>query len=133
MAFRAALEEWTRERFPSDWARAQFNLGLVLEALGEREGDAEKLEAAIQAYSEALKERARERSPLKWAVTLAEQAIAMIVLADRTKDGAMAETAVEQIQTAVETLRDSGQVEGTALYKQNLLRAQAIRDRLKGK
>jgi hypothetical protein len=27
-AFRAALEEWTRDRVPLDWAKAQYNLGL---------------------------------------------------------------------------------------------------------
>jgi hypothetical protein len=57
----------------------------------------------------------------------------MIVLADRTKDGAMADTAVEQIQTAIGTLRDVGQVEGASLYQAQLSKALAIRDRLKGK
>ena len=121
------------ERFPSDWARAQFNLGRVLETLGGREGDAEKLKEAIQAYSEALKERTRQRAPLKWGVTLGEQAIAMVVLADLTNDGTMADTAVAQIQSVIETIRDGGQAEGVAIYTEQLRQAQAIRDRLKGK
>jgi hypothetical protein len=57
----------------------------------------------------------------------------MTVLADRTNNGAMAETAVEQIQTAIETLRDGRRVELVALYQQVVIKAQAIRDRLRGK
>jgi hypothetical protein len=36
-AYRAALEELTRERVPLDWAVAQNNLGFVLLTLGKRE------------------------------------------------------------------------------------------------
>ena len=36
-AYRAALEERTRERVPLDWAQTQNNLGNALETLGERE------------------------------------------------------------------------------------------------
>ncbi len=36
-AYRAALEENTRERVPLDWAMTQMNLGNALEILGERE------------------------------------------------------------------------------------------------
>lgn len=34
---RAALEEWTREGVPLDWATTQNNLGTALSTLGERE------------------------------------------------------------------------------------------------
>ena len=36
VAYRAALEEWTRERVPLDWATTQNNLGNALRSLGER-------------------------------------------------------------------------------------------------
>jgi hypothetical protein len=36
IAIRAALEEWTRERAPHDWALANHNLCIGLRALGER-------------------------------------------------------------------------------------------------
>jgi len=36
-AYRAALEEYKRDRVPLDWATTQNNLGLALAALGERE------------------------------------------------------------------------------------------------
>ena len=42
-AYRAALEEWTRERVPLDWATTQNNLGNALGALGERESGTARL------------------------------------------------------------------------------------------
>ncbi len=71
-AFRAALEEWTRERVPLDWAATQNNLGNALERLGERESGTARLDEAVAAYSAALEERTRERVPLEWAQTQIE-------------------------------------------------------------
>ncbi len=66
-AYRAALEEWTRERVPLDWATTQMNLGNALRTLGERESGTARLEEAVAAYRAALEERTRERVPLDWA------------------------------------------------------------------
>ena len=68
-AYRAALEEWTRERVPLDWATTQNNLGNALTRLGERESGTARLEEAVAAYRAALEERTRERVPLEWATT----------------------------------------------------------------
>ena len=68
-AYRAALEEWTRERVPLEWARTQMNLGNALQRLGERESGTARLEEAVAAYRAALEERTRERVPLDWART----------------------------------------------------------------
>lgn len=54
VAYRAALEEFTRARVPLDWATTQSNFGLALEALGEREAVAARLEEAAEAYQAAL-------------------------------------------------------------------------------
>ena len=53
-AYRAALEERTRERVPLDWAGTQTNLGNALRRLGEREGGTARLREAITAYDAAL-------------------------------------------------------------------------------
>ena len=66
-AYRAALEERTRERVPLEWAMTQNNLGNALRALGERESGTARLEEAVAAYRAALEEYPRERVPLKWA------------------------------------------------------------------
>ena len=66
-AFRAALQEWTRERVPLQWATTQNNLGSALWMLGERESGTRRLEQAVEACRAALQERTRERLPLDWA------------------------------------------------------------------
>src|SRR5919112_120268 len=54
VAYRAALEEWTRARVPLQWAMTQMNLGTALAALGQREGGTARLEAAVAAYEACL-------------------------------------------------------------------------------
>ena len=68
-AYRAALEERTRDRVPLEWAMTQMNLGIALDALGKRESGTERLLEAIAAYRAALEERTRDRVPLQWAMT----------------------------------------------------------------
>src|SRR4051794_22210900 len=53
-AYRAALEEYTRERVPLDWARTQMNLGTALWTLGERESGTARLEEAVIAWDACL-------------------------------------------------------------------------------
>ena len=53
-ADRAALEEYTREQVPLDWAMTQSNLGAALETLGQRENGTERLQEAVPAYRAAL-------------------------------------------------------------------------------
>ena len=53
-AYRAALEERTRDRVPLDWARTQMNLGAALAALGERESGTVRLEEAVAAWDRCL-------------------------------------------------------------------------------
>jgi tetratricopeptide (TPR) repeat protein len=132
-AYRAALEEGTRERVPLDWAATQMGLGIALMRLGERESGTKKLDEAVQVYGAALQERTRERVPLDWADTSGNQGIALMIIADRNNDAATAETAVSQIEAARETLRAGGHMPGAAFFQAQLRKAQAIRDRLKGK
>lgn len=64
----AALEVFTSQAFPAQWATVQNNLGVAyLERLtGER---AENLEAAIHYFSSALEVRTRQAFPYDWAIT----------------------------------------------------------------
>ena len=89
-AYRAALEEWTRQRVPIRWATAQGNLGNALAGLGKRESGTDTLEEAVSAYDAALEELTRERVPLDWAATFSNQGYAMMLIAVRTNDGALA-------------------------------------------
>ena len=47
-AYRAALEEWTRDRVPLQWAMSTGNQGVALMLLGERLGDGAKARTAVQ-------------------------------------------------------------------------------------
>ncbi|MCX7360812.1 MAG: hypothetical protein NTV97_02845 [Alphaproteobacteria bacterium] len=61
-AYRLALQEYTREQAPWDWAQIQRELGDILVTLGGR-----SLAEAVVAYRLALEEITREQQPKRWA------------------------------------------------------------------
>ena len=101
-AYRAALEERTRERVPLDWATTQNNLGNALSVLGERESGTARLEEAVAAYRAALEERTRERVPLDWAQTQMNLGVALLRLGERESGTARLEEAVAAYRAALE-------------------------------
>jgi tetratricopeptide (TPR) repeat protein len=100
-AYRAALEEWTRDRVPLDWARAQVNLGSALRNLGEREPGTARLEEAVTAYRAALEEWTRDRAPLDWATTQMNLGNALQTLGERETGRARLEEAVAAYRAAL--------------------------------
>ncbi len=102
VAYRAALEEMTRERVPLDWAMTQNNLGNALWSLGERESGTARLEEAVSAYRAALEERTRERVPLEWARTQMNLGLALWSLGERESGTARLEEAVAAYRAALE-------------------------------
>jgi tetratricopeptide (TPR) repeat protein len=102
VAYRAALEERTRERVPLDWATTQTNLGTALRALGRRESGTARLEEAVKAYRAALEERTRERVPLDWAMTQNNLGSALGTLGERESGTARLEEAVTAFRAALE-------------------------------
>jgi tetratricopeptide (TPR) repeat protein len=94
VAYRAALEERTRDRVPLDWAGTQNDLGNALCRLGERESGTARLEAAVAAYTEALKEWTRGRVPLQWAATQTNLGSALCRLGERESGTVRLEAAV---------------------------------------
>ena len=101
-AYRAALEEWTRDRVPLDWAMTQINLGNALARLGERESGTARLEEAVAAYRAALEERTRDRVPLDWAMTQNNLGNALRTLGERESGTARLEEAVAAYRAALE-------------------------------
>ncbi len=101
-AFRAALEEWTRERVPLDWAGTQNNLGTALRTLGARESGTARLEEAVAACRAALEERTRERVPLDWATSQNNLGNVLQALGDREPGTARLEEAVAAYRAALE-------------------------------
>ena len=101
-AYRAALEEQTRERVPLGWAMTQMNLGVALVMLGERESGTARLEEAVAAFRAALEERTRERVPLDWAMTQMNLGDALEMLGERESGTARLEEAVAAYRAALE-------------------------------
>ncbi|MGF1641188.1 MAG: tetratricopeptide repeat protein [Rhodospirillales bacterium] len=104
VAYRAALQEWTRERVPLAWAATQNNLGNVLRSLGDRESGTDRLEEAVAAYRAALEEFTRERVPLQWAGTQTNLGNALASLGEREGGTARLEAAVAAHRAALEEL-----------------------------
>jgi tetratricopeptide (TPR) repeat protein len=102
VAYRAALEEFTRERMPLEWATTQMNLGTALWTLGARETGTERLEEAVTAYRAALEERTRERVPLDWAMTQNNLGNALETLGGREAGTERLEEAVDAFRAALE-------------------------------
>ena len=129
-ALNEALEEWTRDRVPMDWAMSQNNLGRALCRWGERANNVAKLEQSIAAFDKALLERTRDRVPLDWATTRGNRAEAMALLAEHRGDLAFARLALDQLQEAEVILRDGGH-EDFARYSATLIpKAEAVITRL---
>ncbi len=123
-AYNAALEEWTRERVPLDWAMTQNNLGNALQTLGGRESGTGRLEEAVAAYKAALEERTRERVPLQWAVTQNNLGSALQTLGGRESDLDLLTQALAAIRNSYEmNVKEAGltQYEGDFLRRMEAL------------
>jgi tetratricopeptide (TPR) repeat protein len=84
-AYQAALEEWTRERVPLQWAATQNNLGNALLGLGQRDSGTARLEEAVAAYRAALEEWTREAAPHWHDIAKQNMASCLAVLEQRRK------------------------------------------------
>jgi tetratricopeptide (TPR) repeat protein len=85
-AHRAALEVYTRDALPQQWAAAQSNLGAALVRLGERQAGAEAMRSladAAAAHRAALEIRTRDALPQQWATTQKNLAIVLESLGRR--------------------------------------------------
>ena len=85
-AYRAALEERTRDKVPLQWAMTQMNLGNALRNLGDRESGTARLEEAVVAYRAALEENTRDKVPLDWANTQANLCIVALAHFEKDRD-----------------------------------------------
>ncbi len=84
-AYRQALEVYTRETLPQDWATTQNNLGIALGDQGIRTGGergTQLLAEAVAAYRQALEVCTRETLPPQWAQTHNNLAKAYVALED---------------------------------------------------
>ena len=109
VAYRAALEESSRDRVPLAWATTQNNLGNALQSLGERESGTARLEEAVAAHRAALEEYTRDHVPLSQAYSDHGLANGLAALAIREKSAPRMEEALTCMRAAVEIYRQSGE------------------------
>jgi tetratricopeptide (TPR) repeat protein len=121
-----ALNEWTRERVPLDWATTQNNLGNALLKLGERESGTGRLEEAVAGYREALKERTRERVPPDWATTQNNLGNALLKLGERESGTGRLEEAVAAYREALKEWTKEAAPYWHNIAKQNFELANAL-------
>ena len=108
-AFRLALEEWTRDRVPLNWAGAQSALALTLMELARRQGEGgtRLLEDAIQAFRLGLEIWTRDRVPLNWAGARYNLGLALVDLGRRQpgEEGKQfLQDAIQAFSTALEEM-----------------------------
>jgi tetratricopeptide (TPR) repeat protein len=70
LCFSKALEEFTQEGTPLEWAATQYNLGTANQSLGRLLEATPPLKIAVDAYTNALLVWTREKSPEDWMFTL---------------------------------------------------------------
>ena len=101
LAFRAALDERTRERVPLEWAKTQNALGGALAELGMRKTGTDHFNEAMIAFDAALTERTLERTPVDWASTMNNRAITILNLGLRDELG------IHQIRDSIKVLQEA--------------------------
>ena len=68
----SALELFTREEMPYEWAALQYRLGLIHYRLGYEEGHTGTLRQALRCYQNALKVYSKRQMPTRWAEVMSE-------------------------------------------------------------
>jgi tetratricopeptide (TPR) repeat protein len=102
VAYRAALEGYTRDRTPAAWAHTQNSLGNALMMLGTRESGTAQLEDAVLAYRAALEGYTRDRTPAAWAHTQNNLGNALMMLGTRESGTAQLQEAVAAFDAALQ-------------------------------
>ena len=83
------------------WAEMQNNLGNILAALGQQQGDVELYEKAIQCFINALEAITQEESPGEWAATQYNLGTAYQALGRLLKDTKPLKTAADAYTNAL--------------------------------
>tara|TARA_R110002049_G_scaffold141365_1_gene303013 strand:- start:887 stop:1411 length:525 start_codon:yes stop_codon:yes gene_type:complete len=127
---RVSEAERTRASVPQVWAMTQNNLGAALHKLGERQHDAEPLEAAVHAYENALEEWARERAPMTWAMTLANLCAVRKILAELVCDVEIARRALIDFRAVAEVFREASHAQYYKLVTEQVALTQKLEQAL---
>ena len=119
-ANRRALEVYTREHRPLEWAAVQGNLGIVLQRLGERESGTKRLELAVVAARTAVEVFTREHSPGQWAAGQQNLGNALWTLAERESGTERLMQAMQAYRLALEVFTREGAPQAWATTHNNI-------------
>ena len=100
-AYEKALEFYTLEEFPEDYALLQNNLGNAYGSLAEVEDKAENCSRAMEAYNKALKVSTLERFPMQYATTQINLGNTYQTLADVEDKSGNCNRAIEAFEEAL--------------------------------
>ncbi len=105
-AYTQALEVFTRDGAPLQWAVTQNNLGNVHLILGERESSPVRLEQAVDAYTQALEVYTCEDAPFQWAMTQNNLGNALRTLGERESGRDRLEQAIAAYTQALKEFKE---------------------------
>ncbi|MEG4216921.1 CHAT domain-containing protein, partial [Microcoleus sp. Pol14C4] len=129
--YRSALEVYTRENYPENWAATQNNLGTAYSHIIEAVRAA-NIESAISCYRSALEVRTRENYPENWATTQNNLGNAY----SNRREGVRAaniESAISCYRSALEVYTRENYPEQWALTQNNLGTAYGDREGVRAK
>ena len=130
-AYKSALTEFSRDRFPQQWATTKNNLGAALQKLASREDDPKIMQDAITSYECALEECGKESVPITWAMSIANLGVSRCEFAAMTENSSEASKAVLEIQAAVDVFREASHAQYTELGEEKLALARKLLEDLK--
>ena len=101
-AYQSALENISKDEHPIEWATAQRNLGVALQALAEPSDDADTLGAAADAYRAALGPITKALFPREWAVLQNRLGLMLYKLDRKTGDTELVKHALSAFQASLQ-------------------------------
>jgi tetratricopeptide (TPR) repeat protein len=118
----AALARATLARAGNDTQRgaAQNDLGIILQILGQRRGDADMLGQAVDAYRAALRVYGEGETPQDWAATQNNLGGALQILGQRVGDADMLGQAVDAYRAALRVYSEEETRQDWAMTQNNL-------------
>ncbi|MDZ4202333.1 MAG: hypothetical protein U1C96_09345 [Gallionella sp.] len=136
--FEQALESYTQEESPQEWAATQYNLGTANQALGRLLETTNPLKLAVDAYTNALLVWTREAHPEAWMQTMHQLGAALYTYGIQLKGNRQLQKSVVAYKNALAALNaDDHALELTATHNNrgitlhHLGESEANPDRLK--
>ena len=119
-AYKKALEVFTPEQMPLEWASTQNSLGAAFASLGEKENSKQHLVKSIEFYNKALEVYTRDQTPMYWATTLLNLGGALTLLGKQNSSTQHLVKAVEIYEIVLEVLTSDQRPVEWAITQNNL-------------